>query len=1778
MKRIIGLLSLAVITLTGFITMGNNTANDSLAPDTPVERLWKDYEAARRADRPQKQLDILKDIQSTALKERLPWDFYRAGEEFVDVSSSRNWKLRDSLYRQFQKDIEAFDEPVLTFYNTRHDLNGKAEFLKKNRSRLEKGHNTGFYEADHYLNNEIYSPVLKDLIANDWEYALWSLVLGNRWSAGSVEEFADLLKETLGGKYPDAALLEFTRARKPGDDFRTKEYMEEYARKYDGKAVALMARQTLLSMEFEELERDGKGTSGQYRALREKCDAFEKARKAFSGSEKRIADCCEAVRNMIGQLDDQFVSFSIEDGLLTASLRNLGGITVTVKDSDGKDKVWSTRLENPARSFYALDTVKVQFPAFDDGIYNVECSEGKVSSELKYRRFGLSAAQKEDARGYAVYVARAKSGEPVRKVDITLKDNKDKVLAELKDFALGEGFTYLPKDFTDKFLERRYNNRLEFSMRDSDGTLRKTQESSPASTDNIRRTRDDETFASVFVDRSVFNPGETVRFKVVAYHGDRSERFNTLEGKALTAILFDAQGKEVSSKELRTNEFGSAAGKFFLERRERGGMFRISVRDGGRNLANASIRVDDIVLPTFELTFDPDPNLYFPGDSIKVSGTLKSYSGHSLAAADIRYSVTESGRVVSEGVLRPDRNGRFTIDFKSGQGQYLYYNVHVGVSDATGETLEWNTGRQVQLSIPFSATLENRADAEVSMQENHVWRENESYSYGVVSDDIIRLSLHTEMYRQGVNQNRKSLRINYTLKSGGKTVAEGNAAPGDVLEFNTAGSPSGLYVFEAVATDKDVYGNDVKSTVVFDILKVKEGDTALDADVRNLFMASEKDGGISVLIGSTAGPVWAVVELFGSGNVVLGSKTVHLEGAKGRKGSLESVHFDWPSGAPDVVRVNVLHFKDYSQFSFSRQFDSSAKRLELPLAFTRFLDKTAPGTEYRFEIATKPGVECVATIFDKSSERIQANRWSRIYMSGPEGPTIHFQTVVGTDRTDYRVMMRGARAGGMLYKTASNSAADMIEMAAAPAPMPEMAMEEEAFALNETAVVGYGASMKDAIAMDEDMGADISVREDFAKTVAFEPFLRSDSEGRISLDFTTADKLSTFVVQLFAHDKEMDNAVLRQEMVVTVPAKVSLVEPLYLYEGDRYFVKASLSSSVDETLAGRLRIDLYDGKDYKNTAPIRSTVKQVTLEPVGALSEDLEIEVPEGVSELGIKLTFIADGDYGSDAVFVSVPVYKAVQTLTEAHSSILHSGESMESLLAQLKGEFVNVSGEDAGMKVISMLDMVKEAIPSKVEPASENVLDLSEALYVRLLAAKLGVRQDTKKSDSEILSALLACRNDDGGFAWFKDMDSSPVITAVLLDRYAGLRRRGIDISAVSAEVVESAVKYLDKVFFGDSKRPIWCGGLSEEQYVSVRVLYPEVEFSTKGIDSKQLRDFRKRMKEYLTPRKERGLNGYILGKARRMRALMSLAGSDGGRRLAAAWGIRLGTTAKLRNSLKKDLISLQEYAIGHKSGGWYYPNAVMPFRGLMESEAYAHAFIADLLRDCAAIFDGNIDTSDATSIANGISLWLMVQKETQKWDEDAAFVDAISSVLDAPQEILDTRVVTLTKTFTKPFIEVEAFGNGFTVERRFFVERTVDGKVSRTSLTDGETLAIGDKVFAEYRIWNEENRSFVKLTAPRPANLRPANQLSGQYGWWLRPLSVAGWHTFSPHGYRSVLSDRTEYWFDAYPEENTTVTEEFLVTQAGSFQTPAVSIESLYAPHYRAADRGRGPLLSK
>ena len=121
------------------------------------------------------------------------------------------------------------------------------------------------------------------------------------------------------------------------------------------------------------------------------------------------------------------------------------------------------------------------------------------------------------------------------------------------------------------------------------------------------------------------------------------------------------------------------------------------------------------------------------------------------------------------------------------------------------------------------------------------------------------------------------------------------------------------------------------------------------------------------------------------------------------------------------------------------------------------------------------------------------------------------------------------------------------------------------------------------------------------------------------------------------------------------------------------------------------------------------------------------------------------------------------------------------------------------------------------------------------------------------------------------------------------------------------------------------------------------------------------------------------------------------------------------------------------------------------------------------------------------------------------------------------------------------------------------------------------------ASYRIFNAENRSFVHVTVPRPGCLRPVNQLSGYMGGALRQLGWNGtgrgnWYSLSPSGYRDVRSDRTEYHFDVFPEEESVLTEEYFVTQAGSFTAPVLTIESQYAPHYRANSAFDGAMRVK
>ena len=1770
---LVAILCLVAITTCAFVKRnGGQAAKDGLV----LTGLWKDYDAAVKADRPKEMLAVLDTIISKAKAGRLHYDFYHAASQRMTVAARRDWKQRDEFNAWLDKEVGEYDEPIVTF---RHRLSKESaasmtDYVLVSKARLQAARNGAFYDDGL---DELWT----GLVGDDYEYALWILGVMRR-----SEKAMSLLEEYVGGSYPKSAYLEFRRivgrSYSYKDEGRAEkaEAMRSFARKYDGRAVSLYAKAVLLKDRFDSLSRVRPSSSADlersYKSLYADCLEVEKERLSYTkGIDKKIAGKMDDFKSLSQVLDKKEIDISFEKGVVVLKLRNLDKVKVEfVRDAKSARPLIRKTIINPDNRFYLQDTVEVRLPVCDDGKYLFKVRNGKVAAKAEWTRQTLSIAHRADSEALRFFVADHMTGEPLEKVDLELVRSENTV-AVVRDVALGkDGFTPLPEEIVSA-LKKGAVSYLVASYRDKDGFLHKTADhyiyGDAGSTSFVEKDASG-TYCEVFTDKSAYNPGETVGFKAVLYRGDISRSLQTFgSGAGVKAELVNPEGKTLCDKVLKTNEYGSVAGSFDLPAEGRNGSFQVRITSGDLEVSKWIV-VDEFILPTYDLSFDTADRLFIVGDTVEVSGKVFSFSGHPLSSAAVSYSLGRRGGTLASGQLTLEADGSFTVRFATKDDDYYggFLNLTVKVVDSTGETKEFSKYVPVLDYFSLVADVTNASAGAVEPSR----KDGRGTPCMVSGDKAVVLFGAEDIMR---NKMTSPVEVSYSLTdASGEKVVSGNTFTGRTEEI--ALPKAGLYSLEAESRIVREDGRKVSAKKQVMILRVDDTAVTLDAKVRNFFkpVGDCADGWlrsgeeIKVQFGAGEGPVWAVVELFGDKRQLLEHKIVYLDGKVGETGSVTFLTYNYKEDYPDAVRLMVRYFRDGTCSSFDKEFKRERSTLELPLEFSTFTDKALPGKEYSLTLKSAPGVEAVAAVFDKSSESISPNEWPTVRLSEFGAEMVYVTSSLGGVRGQvlYDEMLIGcaprqAKARGL----GRNNASERVELMADSADGGYV----------ESSAAPVLMMSKAELAEEEVTSQGVAVRSDFSSSLAFEPFLRSGADGRMFMKFRTSDKLSTFIVQVWAHTKEMRNACVRREVVVTVPVKVALVEPKYLYKGDKYVLRATVSNSSDKSVAGVAALQTYSSKDYEGSRPFASRTRGVTVPAGGSVAVEFEVD-PKDHDELGLKVVFADNAKTFSDGVFVSLPVREARQTLTEAHSAVLTAGADRDALVRRLESEFTGTTSKGAEVKEVDIRQMVLDALPSKVEPTGKDVLSLTEALYVRKVAASLGAKVEVKMSDEALVERIKACLNAGGGFGWFEGFRSSPIVTAVVLERFAKMRDAGIDYGGIDAD---SSVKWLDSnQFLHGGVSPRWCGRLSMEEYAYVRSMYSSVPFDVsaqtrneKSDYSRNFKDFRKEVKDYLLPSAKdgRGLDGQILAKTRRIKTLANLVGNDGGLALASSWGVRFSAASKMNQSIAADVQSLLEYAVPHVSGGWYYPNAVMPFRGLLASEAYAHSMLCDLLSsEYVASAEVTSPTEDVTArqIADGIRLWLMLQKETQKWDVDPAFVDAVNSVLSGSADILATKVVSLTKTYTVPFSRIVAAGNGFSIERHFY--KKVDGgngKDGRLEIFPGMKLKVGDRITAEYRIWSQENRSFIRLTAPREAAFRPVDQLSGAYGWRLNPLSVAGAWSITPQGYRDVKSDRTEYWFDVYPEEKTTVAEDFYITQEGTFSAPVVTIESLYAPHYRA-----------
>ena len=1858
MKKIFSILILSAIAVIAAFSLPSNMKTSRSTPDSQghvLTSLWKEADAFRKADMPQKQLAVLERIRDEAAAKRLHKDFYDAATEAFGVAVSRNWKDSERLEKDLERRIDEYDEPIVTFIH-RSGEGYPADSILASESRLRTGRNIAFYTG-FSLPDGAMEDVVISLVKDDFEYCLWKVCSENEAFDPEGKAFR-ALRTLCSGRYPLEEYLDYRKSLYRIPYGKSMEECLRFAGEHKGQAVRLLALGEYVTCLKDSLDRADAASPG-YEDLLSLCREYEEERKTYrSGTDRLIATQVKTFENMIGTLKAKALAVEFERDTVRILARNLRSVTLTLKTDERKPvSLFRTTVSASGDRLYAADTVEVVLPGIDDGDYLVELRSGNVKRESRYSRRSLSIAARKDAEmRNLIYIADSQTGEPLAKADLECFRSGE-LRSTAKDFAL-DGFTPLPDSFRDSSGGPAANS-VVASFRGSDGFLRKSPELW-LTYGEFASSGTGETSAecSIFTDKAAYKPGETLRFKAVLYQARTDGSSVVGQGCPVSVSLKDAEGKEAASADLVTNEYGSVAGDFLLPAGRRNGRYRLEVSftapgDSRPTMRSRTVIVDEFVLPDYVISFEPSDSLFLSGDTVAVRGSVVSFTGHKVAAASATYEVWEYSRTILSGTLALGDDGSFEIRFPSAsEGSGRPYSVTVRVADATGETIENSRSVFVQGTLYPSVEIlnESGAQARVSAQD---WSDVRTVSG---PEALVRFSI--------TNPEGKpvALPVSYTLVDPeGRVSASGTGKTGETvtLELPSAGAYSLKMDVKAVGRG----GRTISASRQTRLLRFDDFASTLDAPFEHVFslVGPCRDGSlrpgedIHLKVGAGDGPVWMLVELFGDRKQLLEKRLVFLEGVSGKEGSVADVMFDCRDEYPEGLFLNVFYFRKGRSFSYSKTFVREREMPALPLSFSRFVDRTLPGARYGISLSTDPDAEVVAAVFDKSSEAFGANVWNRSFKPVREVASVSVRSGCGffsgenlplgyDSMTEDVAIVYGKPYGRPLVATKSSVA--MNDRVASAPDVVDSVVEESSAVFDD----------------DASGSATGPVRSDFSTSLAFEPFLRPDSDGNISFDFETSDRLSTFVVQVYAHDKSMRDTLVRKEFVVSLPVRLSVVQPDYLYRGDRLTLHAALNSLSGKPVDGTVTLSLFSSGDYRDSRPFRTYSKKVTVPAGAALPLSFDLKPADGDS-LGILLSFAGNGaetgEAFSDCVFVTVPVKEDCQVITESHSAVLLPGADRDVVLKQLRERFTGISSYGAEYSETDIRAMLLDALPGKVDPERKDVLSVTEAIYVRKVAASLGADVSGECTDGELMNMLASCRNADGGFGWFPGMKSSPALTAAVLERYSRLCRLGLaagrsELTAGGFDPAPS-VRYLDNTqFLHGRAMPFWSGLLSWEQYMHVRSLYPEIGFDVSSETAsgmmavkENLKEFKTFASRYLTPsaRDGRGLQGLILQKARRIATLLNLASSRDGKALASAWGITFGTGAKLRKSLEADVLSLVEYAVSHPSGGWYYPDAVMPQRGLLENELYAHTILCDIFDDeyvrkvtpSAGLPTPSAGLPTPSALADGIRLWIMLQKETQDWDTDPAFVDAVGVVLRGGDSVLGTRVVSLTKTYRSEISGIKAAGNGFSIERRFYREIPATsatsgpevasgaassaslasgGSVSSASLAGGETafgpavtdgtstassisgggrsaspdgrireeisegaeLAVGDKIIAEYRISSDENRSFVRLSAPREASFRPVDQLSRNYGWWLGIIRLDGSFSITPQGYRNVKSDRTEYYFDVYPEDKTVIREEFFVTQEGTFKAPVVTIESLYAPHYRANDGFRSSVRTK
>jgi hypothetical protein len=1377
----------------------------------------------------------------------------------------------------------------------------------------------------------------------------------------------------------------------------------------------------------------------------------------------------------------------------------------------------------------------------------------------------------------------------------------------------------------------------------------------------------------IFIDRSLYRPGQTVFFKGIITRTDRDAGQSAPAGISRRILLMDANDKQIAEKTCISNDFGSFSGSFVLPKQTLGGIFRLTEsRDSYIN--SCSFRVEEYRRPTFDIVTDTVSATAGFGDSIPVAGIIRTFSGVPLQEIPVdfrvmrkkhgfwRFAPDEASGQVASGTVTTDIDGRFSLSFVARRPDGVSPEI------VCGYTFE------VEISATSTAGETQQSLASVVVGDRSMYLDAE-LSARIDKDNLPALSVRAF----NLNGKRIYCNINYRIcrlsddKALDKTMEDKDrteTACVDSGTFNSRDSlriphiaqkPSGRY--RLVLQAKDDKGRDVEHRQDFVLCSARDKRPPV---MRYQWLTTGKTAcapgeKAEIVYGSSARNVYVLYELFLDGKNIRRERFV-LNNENRRL----TVPF-LPSYGKGVD-ATFTFVKDGRCFTervgIVRKEDDRGLRLKMDV----FRDRLLPGQSEEWKLSVRDAQgkpvsgEVLASMYDLSLDKIYkagewrlsppdivpvktaplfyaANDYGRQNFYFPvnvlrqEVPAFAFDgfnwfglSLRGNALTTLRFSGTTVAVRGEQAKVAVADAIETLTGAIETLPVPN--------GLPSGEMAGNTSAMKYRLQEEA-----VQVRGNFSETAFFYPQLRTDDAGGTVIAFTVPESNTAWMFRALAHTADARSGSLAEQVVTRKPLMVAPNMPRFVRQGDVVTLSTNVSNTSDAPQSGTALMQLLDPQTEAPLMALTDSIRTFRIESGQTAAVSWTFRVPESIDLMMCRI--VARSEDFSDGEQHVLPVLPRRVLVTESLPlSVSGKGEQrfrFDGLLSDTSSTAENfrVTLEYASNPAWYAI----QALPAMSEPENESAVSVFSSYYTGRMATAIANRTpeirrmietwnlrenaaETLRSSleknrelkgilpeetpwlldaageteqrqrliqlfdenrnrylaSDAIRKLKELQMENGGWAWFRGMHSSVSITQWILygmGQLARLHDAGTEDDV--REMQQKALAFIDREFrksFDDMKksRPGYAKMQAIDgyplEYLFARSFYPD----TAPGDAGEAIDFYLNVIEKYWPQTD--------GLYRRALAAMIL--HRNGRDVAAA---------KIARSLK-------EHAVRRPDTGMYWANSD-PHSFFFRSAVSVHTFIMQALAE----------TGVSPEDTEAMKLWLLRQKQAQRWESTPATVNAIHALLNTGSDLLkggsatDIRIGRHTvrtsageagtgyvkRVFSASEItadmgnivisgqdgtpacgavyrqyfenadKVASSGNSLRVDRQLFVEKvTANGKTLLPAKTSGR-ISTGDRVVVRLTVRADRDMEYVMLKDARAACFEPAAQVSGVQ--WKESLMY----------YRTDKDASTHFYFDHLPKGTYVFEYALYAAHPGEYSDGVTAVQCLYAPEFVGRAQG-------